>query len=129
MKNKIIYFSIFLVLLSSCGTTVITFSEHSRPYSVYINNNYKGLTSSKIKIPQSGLPEKKEIKVKDGFGRVVGKESIKRKFNPVIFILGCFYLYPLWLFSWEYDRKVEVHINQTQSKSAWDEDEKKSPWD
>ena len=63
MKAKFIYFSVFLILLSSCGTSLIKVTGNSRPYSVFIDNQYKGMTNDKIKIQRSGMPQKKTIEI------------------------------------------------------------------
>ena len=78
MKTKLIYFSVLLILLSSCGTSLIKVTGNSRPYAVYINKQFKGMTNSDIKIPRCGLPQKKLIEVKDTKGNIITKEKISR---------------------------------------------------
>ncbi len=132
MKTKLIYFSVFLILLSSCGTSVIKLSDTSRPYSVYINSQFKGMSNSNIRIQRSGLPQKKLIEIKDTRGRVIAHEKISRDFNAIKFLIGFVYFYPIWFFSWEYDKKIEIYIDNSKinkGKSPWDEEEADSPWD
>ncbi len=78
MKTKFIYFAILLILLSSCGTSLIKVTGSSRPYSVFIDNQFKGMTNSDIKIQRSGLPQKKLIEIKDTKGKVIAKEKVSR---------------------------------------------------
>lgn len=131
MKTKLIYFLVFIILLSSCGTSVIKLSDTSRPYSVYINNQFKGLSNTDIRIQRSGLPQKKLIEVKDSRGKVIAHEKISRDFNALKFLVGFVYLYPIWFYCWEYDKKIEIYIDNSKnnSKSPWDEEQTNSPWD
>jgi|DEB19_MinimDraft_2_1074335.scaffolds.fasta_scaffold00408_4 hypothetical protein len=133
MKIKLIYFSLCLILLSSCGSSLIKVTGNSRPYAVYVNNQYKGMTNSEIKFQRSGLPQKKLIEIKDTRGKVIAKEKISRDFNGLKFLLGFVYFYPIWFFSWEYDKKIEIYIdnsnNNNSNTSPWDDDKAKSPWD
>jgi hypothetical protein len=135
MKTKLIYFSVFLILLSSCGSSLIKVTGNSRPYSVYIDNQYKGMTNDKIKIQRSGLPQKKLIEIKDNRGKVIAKEKISRDFNGLKFAIGVVTIYfiPMAFYSWEYDKKIEIYIDNSNSNdndiSPWDEEKPKSPWD
>lgn len=133
MKTKLIYFSVFLILLSSCGTSLIKVTGNSRLYSVFIDNQYKGMTNNDIKIQRSGLPQKKLIEIKDAKGKVIAKEKISRDFNVLKFLVGFLYCYPIWFFSWEYEKKIEITIdnssNNNSNTSPWDEEKPKSPWD
>jgi len=137
MKAKFIYFSVLLILLSSCGTSLIKVTGNSRPYAVYINKQFKGMTNSEIKIPRCGLPQKKWIEIKDTKGNIITKEKIVRDMNPLRFIVGFVAFYPIWFFSWEYDKKIEIYIensnnnsnNNNSNTSPWDDDKAKSPWD
>ena len=133
MKTKLIYFSVFLILLSSCQTSLIKVTGNSRPYSVFIDNQYKGMTNNDIKIQRSGLPQKKLIEIKDAKGKVIAKEKISRDFNVLKFLVGFLYCYPIWFFSWEYEKKIEITIdnsnNNNDNSSPWDEEKPKSPWD
>ena len=133
MKAKLIYFSVVLILLSSCQTSLIKVTGNSRPYAVFINNQYKGMTNSEIKFQRSGLPQKKLIEIKDTKGKVIAKEKISRDFNTLKFLVGFVYCYPIWFFSWEYDKKIEIYIdnsnNNSNNTSPWDEEKAKSPWD
>jgi hypothetical protein len=133
MKTKLIYFSVFIILLSSCGTSVIKLSDTSRPYSVYINNQFKGLSNNNIKIQRSGLPQKKLIEIKNERGKVIASEKISRDFNGLKFAIAIvtFYFIPMAFYSWEYDKKIEIHVDKQQEKaiSPWDEEQTNSPWD
>lgn len=134
MKTKLIYISVFLILLSSCQTSLIKVTGNSRPYSVFIDNQFKGMTNNDIKINRSGLPQKKLIEIKDTKGNVIAKEKISRNFNTLKFLVGFVYFYPIWFFSWEYDKKIEIYIdnsnnNNNSNTSPWDEEKSKSPWD
>ena len=137
MKTKLIYFSVFLILLSSCGTSLIKVTGNSRLYSVFIDNQYKGMTNNDINIQRSGLPQKKLIEIKDTKGKVIAKEKVSREFNSLKFLIGFVYAWPIWFFSWEYDKKIEIYIdnsnnnsnNNNSNTSPWDEEKPKSPWD
>jgi hypothetical protein len=114
---------------------LIKVTGNSRPYSVFIDNQYKGMTNSDIKIQRSGLPQKKLIEIKDTKGKVIAKEKVSREFNALKFLVGFVYFYPIWFFSWEYDKKIEIYIDNSNSNnnnsntSPWDEEKPKSPWD
>jgi hypothetical protein len=113
---------------------LIKVTGNSRPYAVFINNQYKGMTNSEIKFQRSGLPQKKLIEIKDTRGKVIAKEKISRDFNVLKFLVGFVYCYPIWFFSWEYEKKIEIYIdnsnnNNNSNTSPWDEDKAKSPWD
>lgn len=133
MKTKLIYFSVLLLLLSSCGTSLIKVTGNSIPYSVYINKQFKGMTNSDIKIPRCGLPQKKLIEIKDIKGNIITREKISRDINALRFIVGFVAFYPIWFFSWEYDKKIEIYIDNSNNKnsntSPWDSENAKSPWD
>ncbi|MCF8428535.1 MAG: hypothetical protein K9G64_00270 [Bacteroidia bacterium] len=132
MKTKLIYFSVFLILLSSCGSSLIKVTGNSRPYSVYIDNQYKGMTNNDIKFQRSGLPQKKLIEIKDISGKVIAQQKISRNFNTIKFIVGLVYFYPILFFCWDYDKKIEIQIdnsNNNSNTSPWDEEKPKSPWD
>lgn len=133
MKTKLLYFSVLLILLSSCGTSLIKVTGSSRPYAVYINKQFKGMTNSEIKIPRCGLPQKKLIEIKDAKGNIITKEKISRDINGSRFIVAVFAFSPILLFSWEYDKRIEIYIdnsnNNKSNTSPWDEEKPKSPWD
>ncbi len=136
MKTKLIYFSVFLILLSSCGTSLIKVTGNSRPYSVFIDNQYKGMTNDKIKIQRSGMPQKKTIEIKDVKGKIIAKETISRDFNSLKFAVAVItvYLIPMAFYCWEFDKKIEIYIdnsnnNNNSNTSPWDEEKPKSPWD
>lgn len=133
MKTKLIYFSVLLILLTSCGTSLIKVTGNTRPYAVYINKQFKGMTNSDIKIPRCGLPQRKLIEIKDTKGNIITREKISRDINGLRFIIGLVAFYPIWLFSWEYDKKIEIYIDNSNSNdndiSPWDEEKPKSPWD
>ena len=133
MKTKLIYFSVLLILLSSCGTSIIKVTGNSRPYAVYINKQFKGMTNSEIKIPRCGLPQKKWIEIKDTKGNIITKEKIVRDMNPLRFIVGFVAFYPIWFFSWEYDKKIEIYVDNSDDNKSntnpWDKEKAKSPWD
>lgn len=90
------------------------------------------MSNNNIRIPRSGLPQKKLIEIKDTRGRVIAHEKISRDFNALKFLVGFVYLYPIWFFSWEYDKKIEIYIDNSKnnkSTSPWDEEQADSPWD
>lgn len=137
MKTIVIYLVLAALLFSSCGYSVVKLSNTSKPYAVYVDKKYMGMSTSKIKFQRSGFPQKKLIEVKDNYGRVVAYEKISRDFNAAKFLVGFFYLWPIWLYMWEYDAKIEVYIdnqriNSVGNQSPWDTDSvrvNKSPWD
>jgi hypothetical protein len=133
MKAKFIYFSVLLILLSSCGTSLIKVTGNSRPYAVYINKQFKGMTNNEIKIPRCGLPQKKLIEIKDTKGNIITKEKISRDINGIRLVMGLVAFSPILLFSWEYDKRIEIYIknsnNNNSNTNPWDEEKSKSPWD
>jgi hypothetical protein len=133
MKIKLIYFSVLLILLTSCGTSLIKVTGNTRPYAVYINKQFKGMTNSDIKIPRCGLPQKKLVEIKDTKGNIITREKISRDINGLRFIIGLVAFYPIWFFSWEYDKKIEIYIdnsnNNNSNTNQWDKEKAKSPWD
>ena len=133
MKAKLIYFSVLLILLSSCGTSLIKVTGSSRPYAVYINKQFKGMTNSDIKITRCGLPQKKLVEIKDTKGNIITKEKISRDINGIRFVMGLVAFSPILLFSWEYDKRIEIYIensnNNNSNTSPWDEEKPKCPWD
>jgi hypothetical protein len=135
MKNLIVYIVLSALLFSSCGYSVVKLTDNSRPYAVYVDKKYVGMSNTKIKIQRSGLPQKKVIEVKDNYGRLIAHEKVSRDFNLGKFVAGFFYLYPLWFFMWDYDALIEIYVDNQKikaSKSPWDTDSlsvRKSPWD
>ncbi|MES2654419.1 MAG: hypothetical protein V4620_02465 [Bacteroidota bacterium] len=130
MKSSLIYLLIVVILFSSCGSSTIVLSDNSRPYAIYVDKQFKGNKS--VKIRRSGLPQKKLIEVKDASGNVVGHEKISRDFSIGKFLVSFLYLYPLIFFSWEYDKKIEIYIDKAKqnSRNPWDMDStSKSAWD
>jgi hypothetical protein len=136
MRKSIIYLIVGVVLLSSCANSIVTVSDKSKPYYVYVDKKFKGMSTSKVGFQRSGFPQKKLIEIKDARGKVIAHEKISRDFNAFKFLAGWFYLYPLWFFMWEYDNKIEIYIDKqqtnTNNQSPWDSDSikvNKSPWD
>ncbi len=138
MRDSIIYLIVVIVLFTSCANSIVTVSDKSKPYYIYVDKKFKGMSNSKVGFQRSGLPQKKVIEIKDGRGKVVAREKIQRDFNVYKFLTGWFYLFPLWFYMWEYDKKIEIYIEDknfdTPSEvSPWDAVDslkvKKSPWD
>lgn len=138
MRNSIIYLIVAVVLFTSCANSIITVSDKSKPYYIYVNKKFKGMSNTKVGFQRSGLPQKKVIEIKDARGKTVAREKIKREINFLKFIGGWFYLYPLWFYMWEYDKTIEIYIEEKDEEvpsgvSPWDAVDslkvKKSPWD
>lgn len=129
MKSKFILIIALLVLFTSCGTTIVSVSDKSRQYSIYIDKELKGI--NEVKITRSGLPQHKVVEIKDGKGNLIAREKISRDLNAIKFIVGFLYLWPLWFSSWHYDKNIEIYISKPQNDAGgnWEIDKKKSAWD
>jgi hypothetical protein len=123
--KKIIAIFFALLLLVSCGSSTITLTNTKRPYNIYVDKVNRGTGS--VKVQRSGLPQKMSIDVKDAQGKILTHEVIRRDLNVLQFAAGFLYLYPLWFWSWKYDKHIEIFV--PDQKSEWDAEPAKSKWD
>jgi hypothetical protein len=121
-----------MVLLASCSTSIVL-TNTSKPYDIYVNNRLKG--QGRASIPRTGLPQSKNIMVKDAAGNVLAQQKIKRDLNLLKFVGGFFTYFTLWIVAWDYDPVVEIFIPK-QSSEDWDKHDgndkdkpTKSKWD
>ncbi len=114
-----------MVLLASCSTSIVL-TNNRKPYEIYVNNQLKGTGTASI--PRSGFPQRRTIQVRDAAGNVLVQEKIKRELNLIKFIGGFFYLYPLWLVAWDYERVITIYVPNQVNKD-WENEPAKSKWD
>ena len=124
-SKKIIAIFFALLILVSCGSSTITLTNTKRPYNIYVDKVNRGTGS--VKVQRAGLPKKMSIDVKDAQGKILAHEVIRRDINVLQFAAGFFYLYPLWFWSWKYDKHIEIFV--PDQKSEWDSEPTKSKWD
>jgi len=118
---------LLVTMLSACGSSVITLSDKSSNYSIYLDKVKMG--SKEVRIQRSGGRQTKIVEVKDASGRVVAHEKIKRELN-LLKAIGGFtpYTFPLLFFRYEYDKEIEIFIAPSQQKNPNDSTYK-SKWD
>ena len=69
------------------------------------------------------------IDVKDAADQTLVHEVVRRDLNLIQFAAGFLYLWPLWFWSWKYDKKIEIYVPTNVQKSNWDAEPSKSKWD
>lgn len=128
---KIIAVVLAVLILASCGSSTIVLTNTKRAYPIYINGENRG--TGEVKIQRSGLPQKITVDVKNNSGEILAHEVIRRDINVLQFAAGFFYLYPLWFWSWKYDKKIEIFVPTQVQKSEWDSSPSSTPskskWD
>jgi hypothetical protein len=123
-KNTIAI-SMALLILASCGSSTIILTNTQKPYNIYVNNVNRG--KGVVKVQRAGLPKKMTIDVKNSSGETIVHEVVRRDINVIQFAVGFLYLYPLWFWSWKYDKVIEIYI--PKQNSDWDAEPSKSKWD
>ncbi len=132
MKALILKFMIIVVpcmiILSSCGTTLITVDPDSSSYSIYVNGENRG--TSPAKITKRGLPKRAIVEVKDPAGNTLASQTIRRRFVFNLFTVLDLLYYPLLISNFEFEKVYDIRlpVQNGRYKSPWDLDSP-SAWD
>lgn len=121
-----------LMMLSSCGSTLITSYPYRSDARIYVNNESKG--GPKAYIPRTGVPKRILVEVKQD-GRVLGKRYVSRQFTIGSFLAGCATNGIGYLLVWSYPKTIVVDLDEPkndQPRQSWNQDRQPdgvSPWD
>lgn len=114
MIRSCIFLLSISLLLGSCGTTQLV--TNNANVEIYVNNNFKG--KGQATVTRTGPPQKMHVEARYQ-GERVGEINVKRKFEVITLIAGC-YSYGLgWFITWRYPATVIIPTtNETDENKS-----------
>lgn len=119
-KAVIVFFSILLLGLTSCGTTYIIADYPAA--EIFVDSTYIGKGTATI--TRAGVPKKAMVDAVYN-GKVLTSVQIRRRFDGVTLLAGLFTNYLGFIFCWRYPKEINVHVPRTfldeAGQSVWEQ--------